>query len=147
MVTGWVADTNVWSEVAKPNGDAAVIDWMLQRHDRVYMTLVTVAEMRYGVERLPAGRRKETLSELVDALVNDVKAKDRLLPITEKVMRVQALIRAAQRAAGANGPDGREPSFEDALVAAVARTHGLAVATRNVKDFTHTGIDVVSPWK
>ena len=147
MVTGWVVDTNVWSETANPQGSPAVVRWMAERHDRVHMTLVTVAELRYGVERLPDGQRKAALSEVIDALIDDVRAKGRLLPLTEADMRVQGAIRSAQRAAGVNGPGGGDPSFEDALVAAVARTRGLAVATRNTKHFEHAGVEVVSPWE
>jgi predicted nucleic acid-binding protein len=48
VVTRWVVDTNVWPETANPHGNPVVQAWMAQRHDRVYMTLVTVAEVRYG---------------------------------------------------------------------------------------------------
>lgn len=134
-----ILDTNVVSELMRPEPDARVREWVSgRRSDELATTAITVAEIRHGIERLPEGRRKEALvsaaTDLFAAFGGFVQPFD-------------------ARAAGWFGPVmvrrarlGLPIEGFDAQIAAICRAHGAALATRNVKDFVETGIDAIDPW-
>ena len=135
-----VVDTNVVSELMRPSPSPRVQDWVYaQAPDELCTTAVTVAEIRYGIERLPDGRRKDSLL----ATVTDVFAafSDFIQPFDADAAVWYATIVARRDRLGLpiNG--------FDAQIAAICRTRGAALATRNAKDFRETGIDVVDPWQ
>jgi len=110
-----------------------------QETTAVYITTITQAEMLYGVEVLPAGRRRSRLSaELSRVFSEDFRG--RILPFDEESARAFATIVATRRAAG------RPISQSNAMIASVARSHGAAVATRNAGDLQNYGVRVVNPW-
>ena len=135
-----VLDTNVLSETFRPLPSVAVMRWMrLQPAATLFTTAICEAEMFYGIAVLPSGKRRSSLEKLaVDMFREDLSG--RVLPFDSAAARVFADIVAARRKAG------RPIGEYDAQIAAIARVHGATVATRDVKDFTDCGVDVVSPW-
>jgi toxin FitB len=134
-----VLDTNVVSELMRRAPEPAVLRWLRdQQGERLATTAVTVAEIRYGVARLPAGRRRRELEDIA----NDVFAEfaDQILPFDAAAAAEYAAV-VTRRASGGAPIDGF-----DAQIASVCRARGAPLATRNGKDFRDTGIDVVDPW-
>ena len=136
-----ILDTNVISELTRPVPDSGVIAWVdSQPTEETAVTAITVAELRYGVRRLPDGRRKTELSEAVSALVDaDFRG------------RVEAFdVLAAEQYADVvttRERTGRPISTSDAQIAAICRVRNATLATRNTADFTGTGVDLINPWK
>lgn len=135
-----VLDTNVASELMKPSPDPVVRDWVrVRRGNELCTTSITLAEIRYGIERLPAGRRRD----LLKATADDVFAtfEDQVLPFDAAAAAHYPVI--VTRRDGAGLPiDGF-----DAQIATICHTHDAALATRNLKDFQNTGIDLIDPWQ
>ena len=135
-----IADTNVVSELMRPSPSLRVRDWVnAQAPGELCTTAVTVAEIRYGLERLPDGRRKDGLL----ATVTEVFAafSDFIQPFDADAAVWYATIVARRDRLGLP-IDGF-----DAQIAAICRTRGAALATGNAKDFWETGIDVIDPWQ
>lgn len=135
-----VLDTNVVSELMRKAPEPRVFRWVdaFDASD-VFTTAVTAAELMYGVARLPEGSRKERLSVKVNALLAEDFA-DQILPFDERAAANYADIVASRERSG------RPISMADAQTAAICRQWSAGVATRNVADFTDTGIEVVNPW-
>jgi hypothetical protein len=135
-----VLDTNVASELMKPSAEPAVRNW-IRAHvvTGLCTTSVTVAENLHGIERLPAGRRKGQLRAAAEALFSAFAGQ--VLPFDNSAAELYPLIVASRDHAGL--PIG---GF-DAQIASICRSHGAILATRNVKDFHDTGIDVIDPWQ
>lgn len=137
-----VLDTNVVSELMRPVPDAGVLTWIdAQSADDLYLTSMTVAELLYGVARLPPGRRREHLAHQVGRLVDELFAS-RILPFDAAASVEYARIASAREGAGA------PISGADAVIAATAASAGAgSFVTRNVRDFAGTGLRVVDPWR
>jgi toxin FitB len=135
-----VLDTNVLSEVITPEPSAAVLAWMLREPpSNLYTTSISQAELLYGVELLPKGRRRSALhAAVVKMLAEDFM--DRILPFDSNAAEDYSRIAAARRALG------RPISEGDARIAAIAVSRGARLATRNTRDFEHCGVKVVNPW-
>lgn len=135
-----VLDTNVVSELTRPAPSSAVVGWVRrQAAFDLFLTAITEAELRYGVELLPAGRRRNAIFAEVEGVIGEDFA-GRILPFDTDAARSYAEIAAARRAAGS------PISQSDAQIAAIARSRGAAVATRDVGGFTGCGIEVIDPW-
>jgi toxin FitB len=135
-----VLDTNVLSEALRPNPADAVKRWMqAQPSMSLFTTTICEAEILYGIALMPAGRRRAALEESVEAIFRVVFA-DRILPFDSTGAREFADISATRRQLG------RPIGAFDAQIAAIACSHGAAVATRNVEDFDNCGISIISPW-
>jgi predicted nucleic acid-binding protein len=135
-----VLDTNVISELMHPRADPDVVAWVdAQPVNEVYLTAVTTAELRYGVARLPDGRRKTDFADRVRRIVEE-DFTGRVLPFDDEAAAHYADIVVDR------GRRGMVISMADAQIAAVCRSHSVTLATRNTKDFAHTGIDVIDPW-
>ena len=133
-------DTNVLSEALKPLPSPIVLRWLAaQEPSSVFTTSVTQAEILYGIETLPPGKRRTRLLAAVEKMFAE-EFEGRILPFDEDSARAFAGIVAARDAAG------RPISQFDAMIAAIARSHRAAVATRNTADFQHCGIDLINPW-
>lgn len=136
----YVIDTNVASELMRPSPVPAVATWTAGRDaEEMYLTAVSEAELLYGVAIAPAGRRRDEL-EAAMARWLDVGFAGRILPFDSAAARAYADIAAGRRSAG------RPISQADCQIAAIARSRGMAVVTRNVRDFEDAGIEVVDPW-
>lgn len=135
-----VVDTNVLSELSKERPDPAVSAWFLrQEPSSLTTTTVSLAEVLYGLEMLPHGKRRERLSELSRAIF-ETALSGRVLAFDDAAARHYARLLAAKRRRGA------PMSPLDAQIAAIAASVGASVATRNVDDFKHCGVTIVNPW-
>lgn len=135
-----VLDTNVVSELMQPARSVDVAAWVAtQDTSAMRMTSITIAEVRYGVERLPRGRRKELLAAAATRVLS--AWADGVLDFDTAAADEYASLCVARERAG------RRISAFDAQIAAICRAHSATLATRNVKDFRDTGIDVVDPWR
>lgn len=135
-----VLDTNVLSEALRPLPSPIVLDWLAAQDPlSVFTTAITQAEVLYGVETLPAGRRRTRLLAAVEKMFAE-EFEGRILPFDEDVARAFAGIVAARDRAG------RPISQFDAMIAAIARFHRATVATRNTTDFQNCGVGVINPW-
>jgi predicted nucleic acid-binding protein len=135
----FLLDTNVVSELIKPHPNRSVIDWMdtIEEH-RLFLSVVTFAEISNGIELLPPGRRRDRL----EAWVEEVAARfhDRVIPIDRQIAAAWGVMSVRRRRVGSP----IDPL--DAFFAATSEIHGLILATRNVRDFELLGIDVFNPW-
>jgi hypothetical protein len=134
-----ILDTNVLSELMRPEPDARVRQWVTgRRTDELGTTAITIAEIRHGIERLPGGRRKESL--LSAALDLFAAFGDLIQPFDTAAAAWFGPIMARRASLGL------PTEGFDAQIAAICRTQSAALATRNVKDFRETGIDIIDPW-
>jgi toxin FitB len=135
-----VLDTNVLSEALKPAPADTVLHWLAaQAPAAVFTTTITLAEILYGLELLPVGKRRLQLLTAVEKMFAE-QFDGRILSFDEEAARLFATIAASRSAAG------RPISQSDAMIAAIARSHRAALATRNTGDFERCGIPVVDPW-
>ena len=136
-----VFDTNVLSELMRPQPSPAVVAWMsAQTPDDLFTTTITIAEVLYGVEILPKGKRHDQLVRQAEATFAEDFA-GRILSFDEQSARLFALIAATRRT------HGRPIGDQDAQIASIARAHGAALATRNTHDFEGCGVRLINPWK
>jgi toxin FitB len=135
-----VLDTKVLSEPLSKTPSQKVLDWLdNQAAETLYITTITYAELRYGVEKLPEGKRKKELAARIERVLD--LFKDRTLAFD--IPAAEQLARIAARAARA----GKRATAPDAYIAAIAGSRGFAVATRNVKHFDLSGVALVNPWE
>lgn len=135
-MTGYLADTNVISELAKSSPHRAVSDW-LEEQDVPRLASVTVFELAAGIERLPAGRRRRFLDEWLAVLL--AGAVD-VLPFDAAAALVGARLDGDARRRGKPIPD------RDLLVLATAKAHDLGVATRDLGHFRGHGVPIYDPF-
>jgi predicted nucleic acid-binding protein len=136
-----ILDTNVISEPLKPTGDPAVLEWLDQQEiDTLYLTTITVAELRFGIAALPLGNRKRRLEEDFEQRILS-HFENRILPFDIAATVAYARIRAKAKAGG------KAIGVADGFIAAIAAQHGFSVATRDTSPFEAAGIPVINPWK
>ena len=135
-----VLDTNVVSELVRPQQHSEVAEWVdRQLTENVYLTAITATELTYGVARLPAGRRQDELREVVDRLLLQ-RFRRRVLPFDlDAALAHGQLIAARERA-------GRPIPANDAQIAGICLARKVPLATRNTRDFEGTGVQLVDPW-
>ena len=135
-----ILDTNVISEPLRLASDAAVLAWLDQQDiDTLYLTAITVAELRFGIAALPLGKRKHRLEEDFEKLVLSL-FDGRILPFDEAATSAYAQIRAKAKSTG------KAIGVADAFIAAIAAHRQFTVATRDVSPFQTAGISVINPW-
>lgn len=136
----FLLDRNVASEWAKPLPNAGVVKWLAEAdEDRVFLSVVTLAELRYGIERLAMGTRRSRL----ELWLNDelpMRFERRILPVENSIADSWGRVMAQSEARGR-----RMPAMEG-MLAATAWAFGLTLVTRNVGDFEAAGCVVVNPW-
>lgn len=135
-----VLDTNVVSEVLKPQPDARVVTWLESLTDDVAITAVTLAELLAGLRGLPDGKRKEDLRSRIEAAIRPYRDTGAILAFDAAAAPRYADILATRQSAGLPIATG------DAQIAAICRTHDAVCATRDTKDFVRTGVAVIDPW-
>ena len=136
-----VLDTNVVSELIHPKHHPDVADWVnRQLRDNVHLTAITVSELVFGVERLPAGRKRDELEAIIERLLSE-RFRQHVLPFDLDAAREHGRLIAARERAGRPMPG------NDALIAAICLARGVPLATRNTKDFEGTGVQLVNPWQ
>ena len=140
-MTDYLLDTNVISELRKPRPDSRVLAFVAaQPLESLYISTVTLAEIRFGIELLAeAGRR----AELTNWLTHKVRPmfERRVLPVSEEVMLTWRLLVEAGRKAG------HTFSQPDLIIAATAAQHGLTVVTQDVSEFRHAKVPFLNPWE
>jgi predicted nucleic acid-binding protein len=136
----YLLDTNVVSEWARPRPDPGVVAWLdAVDEDRVFLSVVTLAELRRGIARLPPGAKRDRLDEWL--------RRDLLLRFEGRILLVDAGVADSWgEIVAARDAMGRPIAAMDALIAATARIHKLALITRNEADFSATVELIVNPW-
>lgn len=133
-------DTCVLSEFAKRQPDASVVSWLnAQLEDRLYISVITIGELKHGVERLPPSVRRERLDRW---LAYDIleRFNGRIVTVDTVIMLRWGELRAQLEAKG------RPMQPIDSLIAATALAHDLDLVTRNIDDFAHAGVQIINPW-
>lgn len=134
-------DTNVVSEVMKTQPAEAVVAWLNgQDSERLYVSAITIGEITYGLRILPDGKRRSGLRERFERFVA-LAFDQRVLAYDESAAGVYGELMGDRKELGL------PMSVPDGQIAAIARLNHLAVATRNVLDFEHCGIDVLNPFE
>ena len=134
-------NTNVVSEPLRPAPDARVIEWIdAQPVETIFLSAITVAELRAGVALLPAGKRRSGLQQSLEKRVLPLFA-GRVLPFDLACTKAYAELMAKARAAGF------AIATADGYIAAIAIANGLAVATRDAGPFQAAGAAVINPWQ
>jgi predicted nucleic acid-binding protein len=136
-----VLDTNVLSELMRPAPTERVVRWVASRPaSSLFTTTVTHAELLFGILLLPDSRRRRGLQAALAALFEEDLA-DRVLPFDELAVPEFAVVASDRQHMG------RPIAHADAQIAAICRSRGAAVATRNVADFEGCGVMVVNPFE
>jgi toxin FitB len=136
----FLLDTNVVCEWTKPRPDVGVVAWLAGAdEDRIFISVVTVAELRHGIERLPVGARRGRLDTwLTDEVPK--RFEERLLAVDAETANIWGRVMVRGQAAG------RAPGAMDAFIAATVLRHDMSLVTRNVSDFEALGVRLVNPW-
>ena len=135
-----VLDTNALSDGMKPSPSERVLRWLaLEEPSSVFVTAITQAEILAGIEVMPAGKRRQSLTAAATRMFDEY-FHGRILAFDAEAGRQFATISGIRKAAG------RPISQFDAMIAAIVRVHRATLATRNVGDFDHCGIRLVNPW-
>lgn len=133
-------DTNVISEPLRKKPEPRVVAWIdAQPLETLYLSAVTVAELRFGAASLPSGKRRDGLQESLETRVLPLFA-GRVLSFDLAASQAYADLMAGARSAGI------PPSTGDGLIAAIAMANGMTVATRDIAPFEAAGIPVINPW-
>lgn len=134
----YLIDTNVLSELVRPKPDAAVLNWFANTPDEaLFLSVLTLGEIRKRVEKLPDLSRREKLRLWLEHDLRDWFGR-RILPIDPDVADHWGRLLAQA---------GRPMPAIDSLIAATARHHELRLVTRNTRDFDYAGLEVINPWE
>ncbi len=134
-----VLDTNVVSEAMKPEPSPAVLAWLnAQVAETLYISSVTLAELLFGIGALPAGKRKDMLSRVLDGVLG--LFGDRVLPFDAHAARKYAELAVTARGAG------RGFSTPDGYIAAIATSRGFIVASRDTRPYAAARVPLINPW-
>ena len=135
-----ILDTNVISELTQPIPANKVQAWLeAQRDEDLHLTTICEAELLYGLAIMPTGKRRRDISAAVNRALHNYR--DRILPFTRSAAAAYSELAAQRRSAGLP-----VKNF-DCQIAAIARSVGADIATRNVKDFEGCGIGIIDPWQ
>lgn len=135
-----VLDTNVVSEAMKPEPDPSVRAWLNdQVAETLFLSSVTLAELLFGIAALPAGKRKEMLTQALDGLMG--LFRDRVLSFDTDAARRYAELAVMARTGGRGFP------LPDGYIAAIAASRNFIVASRDTAPYEAAGVSVINPWK
>jgi predicted nucleic acid-binding protein len=132
----YLVDANVLSEATRPSPEPRVVEWLSAHERTLAVDTIVLGELYLGVISLPAGSRRARLGQWFESVSKAIVC----LPWDAAVSRQWAKLVVALKRKGTPVP------LLDGMIAATALEHGLTVATRNVKDFKHTGVKVVNPF-
>ncbi len=136
----FLLDTNVVSEWAKPRPDPGVVAWLADvDEDRTFVSVVTLAELSYGIDRLAMGRRRKQLEEWLRQDLS-LRFEGRVLSIDPDIAEATGTMMARREASG------RPIGIMDAFIAATVERRDLALVTRNAADFAPARFRIVTPW-
>lgn len=134
-----VLDTNVLSELVRPEPDSGVLAWFESTRGQHTTTTICIAELSYGVEKLPSGRRKAVLDAALNSVIHGLDHE--LLKFDEVAARIFGVMFASRERSG------RPMELVDGQIAAICRVHDVTLATRNVRDFVDLEIRLINPWQ
>ena len=137
-MSGFLLDTNVLSEMTREVPHPGVIAFLAEQED-LWLPSLVVHELEYGVQLLPQGRRRDRLQALLTNIISTYA--DRILALDRPAAESAARLRAQARRMG------RPLDLGDALIAGIAQSNVLTIATRNVRDFDFVDVTVISPWE
>jgi len=139
-VTGWLLDTNVLSELRRPKPNQRVIEFVAsQSLDLLYVSVVTFAEIRFGIELVKDVSRRMELNEWLTHSLRPM-FENRVLEITEEiVLKWRLLVEDGRKA-------GHTFAQPDLLIAATALHHGLTIVTRDTSEYEQANVPVINPW-
>jgi len=134
-------DTNVISELIAKQPNKRIVEW-LDRLDpnTIYLSVITIGEIRKGIEKLPPSKRRERVKEWLEGDLL-LRFQGRILEITTEVMLIWGEL------TGRLEKEGRQMTAIDSLIAAIALQGNYHLVTRNEHDFQHTGVTTINPWK
>ncbi len=133
----YLLDTNILSELTKPKPNPRVLAWFAATpSDALHISVITLGELRSGVERMPDSKRRESIRLWLEQTLADWLG-DRALPVSAAVADRWSRLTAQVK---------RPLPAIDSLLAATALTHNLRIVTHNTRDFALPGVDVVDPW-
>ena len=135
----YVLDTNIVSEFLKPDPNQNAIWWAQDHNADLLLNAVSIQELYFGIFTMPDSKRKARLKESIDAIVQE--CTDRILPFDAFSGYLCAEMHALANAAGRPG------TIEDLMIAAICKRNEVVLATHNVKDFDHLGIEIVDPFE
>ena len=136
-----VLDTNIISEIMRPQPDTDVVAWLNQcAIEQLFITSTTLAEIYYGLAILPDGQRKQNLQQRFDYFITQ-GFSERILVFDAKAAVIYAEIMGQSKRIG------QPMSFPDGQIAAITQTHHFSLATRNIKDFKHCSVPLINPFK
>ncbi|QGM99273.1 type II toxin-antitoxin system VapC family toxin [Methylocystis parvus] len=134
-------DTNVISEMMKPDGDAKARRWLDSYAETdFYIATPVIAELRYGLALLAEGRKKAALTKACDIIEDDIFA-GRILAFDQRAAHAFASLRAKRQTAG------RPLAVMDGMIASIATAHAMTIASRNVDDFAGLDLPIVNPFE
>ncbi len=136
-MNGVLVDTNVISELTK-DSPASQISSFLCENDELWLSSIVVHELKFGIELFPLGYRRDRINSAITDLMSQFS--DRILPVRELEAIQAAKFRAQRQRVG------RRLVVGDALIAGTAKVNGLALATRNIRDFEYLELELINPW-
>jgi len=141
-MVGMLIDTNVLSELMRPQPSSVVLKWFEQHKDiDFYTSAITQAELLLGVALLPSGKRRDSIADAIERMFEQ-NFDGHCFPFDDLAAHEYAVLVAERTRAGL------PISTEDAQIAAIALRHGYTLATRNTKDFLNiAGLKLIDPWK
>ena len=134
-----LVDTNVWSELTKPRGNPAVLAWLEANDDDLALSVLVIAEIRYGIELAGSADKRHYLEAWLSGLQSRYYGQTLEFGADAAHCYGQIAARPEVKA--------RQPQVIDMLIAAQAQHHTIPIATRNVKDFDWIGIELINPWE
>jgi hypothetical protein len=135
-----VLDTNVVSSLMRDDPDAAIADWLNRLPEAsIWVTTITIFEIRYGIEVLPASRRRRRLQQEFSRVL-DTEIEGRILPFDENAAAAASVIAATRRRSG------RPSEIRDTLIAGIVMARHTEFATRNIRHFEDLEIRLIDPW-
>lgn len=138
----WILDTNVLSELRKPKAEQRVLDFVASTPlADLYVSVVTFAEIRYGIDLITAPEKRAALDEWLVRKVRPMFDTQRTLPVTEDIIVQWRMLMEQGRKMG------HTFSQPDLMIAATALHHGMTVVTRDRSQFLKAKVPVISPWE
>jgi len=140
-VTGWLLDTNVISELRRQRPEPRVVEFVAaQPLEQLFVSTVTLAEIRFGIELVADVNRRAVLSDWLTQKVRPM-FEQRVLPVTEDIMFKWRLLVEEGRKSG------HTYSQPDLIIAATAAHHGLTIVSRDTSDYEKAGVPLKNPWE
>ncbi len=140
-MNGFLLDTNTPSELMRSRPDPRIVRWVRVQPDKsLYLSVITIGELRKGFTILPASDRRTRLEEWFDNNLLPLFA-GRILPVTRVIADHWGISEGERRR------QGRPLNTADGLIAATALEHNLSLVTRNVRDYANLGVALFNPWE